>query len=97
MRLLTLCGHIRYQECRILELGAATVFTFFYNYVYKLRCCNDYKGALSMFMAAFPRNLNIVTSDVVDGGEVETNIIYNFELNGKHYTCIYYYSNCYNA
>lgn len=37
-------------------------------------------GALSMFLAR--RGVQVVTSDIDDGGDVEANIKYNFELNG---------------
>lgn len=39
-------------------------------------------GALSMYMMSKPRSLDVVTSDIDDGGEVENNIEYNFGLNG---------------
>ncbi len=37
-------------------------------------------GALSMFFTR--RGVRVVTSDIDDGGDVEANIKYNFELNG---------------
>ena len=40
-------------------------------------------GALSIFLSAPPFNLKLHTSDIDDGGEVESNIAHNFELNGQ--------------
>ena len=38
-------------------------------------------GALSLFLKS--RGIDVITSDICDDGEVEANIRYNFELNGK--------------
>ena len=40
-------------------------------------------GALSMYMMSGSRSLDVVTSDIDDGGEVENNIEHNFVLNGE--------------
>ncbi len=38
-------------------------------------------GALSLFLKS--RGIDVITSDICDDGEVESNIKYNFELNGR--------------
>jgi predicted nicotinamide N-methyase len=39
-------------------------------------------GALSVYLSSDPHNYQLCTSDIDDGGDVEDNIRYNFELNG---------------
>jgi predicted nicotinamide N-methyase len=39
-------------------------------------------GAWAIFLASPAQNLPVVTSDIDDGGDVENNIKYNFQLNG---------------
>ena len=41
-------------------------------------------GALAIFLTSPPRNLAVITSDIDDNGEVEANILHNFQLNGMH-------------
>ena len=40
-------------------------------------------GALSIFLKTIAPDIFLVTSDIDDGGEVETNISYNFQRNRK--------------
>ena len=46
-------------------------------------------GALSLYLRRLDNRFNICTSDIDDGGLVESNIAYNFELNGKKFISIY--------
>lgn len=39
-------------------------------------------GALSIYLRSPPYSLNLITSDIDDGGDVEQNIRFNFNLNG---------------
>jgi methylase of polypeptide subunit release factors len=40
-------------------------------------------GALSIFLKTLAPEISLITSDIDDGGEVESNISYNFRRNGK--------------
>lgn len=42
-------------------------------------------GALSIYLISSFSNYHIITSDIDDGGEVESNIQYNFTRNGNYY------------
>jgi len=39
-------------------------------------------GALAIYLSSHPQCLSVYTSDIDDGGDVESNILHNFQLNG---------------
>lgn len=41
-------------------------------------------GALSLYLNNIPGDYHMVTSDIDDGGAVESNIAFNFQLNGEY-------------
>jgi hypothetical protein len=47
-------------------------------------------GALSVYLRCPPRSFDVITSDIDDGGDVENNIAYNFELNGRICNAFFY-------
>lgn len=49
-------------------------------------------GALSIYLQSTFLNYNLITSDIDDGGEVENNIIYNFQRNGNFIFIFLYYN-----